>query len=284
MRSHLMHSFVAAVALAAGTAMTFVSWSGLGDKPVALAALMIIALITGARPVRIPKLKVELVVMELFLFTAMLALAPAAAPLVALASVCGAMFGPRRRPFSIRTVFNIASFVLSAALATLVFESMLASGNPTPAAYGLPLAAAGLVFFLTNTGLAGIVISLHGSDSFFRVWGRSCALTAAPTVTGAVLAVGFASLLIATGPAVLIAGLVVSLPLTAYDRQQALRAEQLGTPSSGGAGDEPSTSADGPMSQVGVVMTATARMVPPDKDRAGDSRKEERAPTPTTSD
>ena len=198
---------------------------GLGDHLATLGVLLVVSALVGARPVRIPGVHFQLVIVELFVFCALLTLPPVAAPLIAFVAVAGALFGPRRRPLSMKTAFNLGAVPVSAALAAITF-GRLAGEAGNLAASAIALFSAAVVFYLVNTLLAAIVISIQSERAFPMVWLRAGSCSAVSSVSSVVLAFGLVALVGAFGPGVLVAGLVASLPLYDHDRMQRARLEE----------------------------------------------------------
>lgn len=214
----MMQAYVAAVDLAALVLLAIFPATGLKEAPGTLALLVILVAILGLRPARIRSLKIQVAALDLFILSALLMLDPLAAPLVALAGVLGAVFGPGRRPFSIRAVFNLGVVPLSASLAALTYVRLIGDPTDPNAAYAIPLVAATAVYFLVNTVLAALAVSLETKRNPFLVWTGFGPWNGVSTLTSMVMAIGMFVLMDVFGPFVLLIGLIISIPILAQGR------------------------------------------------------------------
>jgi hypothetical protein len=148
---------------------------------------------------------------------------PLAAPLVALASVAGAELGPRRRPFSIRTLFNLGAVPLSMSMAAFVFIGV--GGEPgSPTSSILPLLVAAVVYPLANLALAAAAIRLETGRGWFGVCRQSISCVLVSSLSSALLGTGLLLVLMETGPVGLVVGVVPAVPIAAYLRSSLKRA------------------------------------------------------------
>lgn len=175
------------------------------------------------RPVRIRSLKIQVAALDLFILSALIMLDPLAAPLVALVGVIGAVFGPGRRPFSIRAAFNLGVVPLSASLAALTYVRLIGDPISQTAGYAIPLVAATAVYFLVNTVLAALAVSMETKKNLFSIWLGFGPWNGVSTLASMVMAIGMVVLVDAFGPFVLLIGLIISIPILAQGRLREAR-------------------------------------------------------------
>ena len=214
----MITAYVAVVDLAALALLALCPATRLKDSPAVLALLLVLVAVLGMRPVRIRSLKIQVAALDLFILSALIMLDPMAAPLVALVGVLGAVFGPGRRPFSIRTAFNLGVVPLSASLAALTYVRLIGDAIDPIAGYAIPLVAATAVYFLVNTVLAALAVSLETKNNLFTVWLGFGPWNGVSTLASMVMAIGLVVLVDAFGPFVLLIGLILSIPILAQGR------------------------------------------------------------------
>ena len=191
---------VDACALAALAAGASTGWA-VDNYVFALVAAL--ALLAGSRPVRFARFKTELTATHPFVLLAVAALGPLEAMLVGLIGLTGVILRPGRRPNPLRTAFNLGAVVLASAAAALAF--LLAGGRTGGTFWSsfAPLAAATAIYFLVNTGLVTLAISLQQRTPFLEVWRESFQWTTVSYFTGLTLAAGMLAALQSWGPWVL---------------------------------------------------------------------------------
>jgi len=199
-----------------------------------LATLIALA---GATPVRLPGVKGSVSATDPFVFTALAAYGPLSACLVASAGVIGASVGRGARQRPEKIAFNLGNVVLSSALASLVY--LAAEGVPGAVLRDQigPLMAAVTIYFLVNTGLVVIAISLDTGGPLAATWRESVLWMAVSTYAGLPLAAGLLYLLDLAGPRALALGVPPCWLLAAFyhshrqrqeeQRQRILRVEDL---------------------------------------------------------
>ena len=194
----------------------------------ALTILLLAALgaMAGARPVRISALGTEVAATHPFVFCALGVGGAAAAGLVAFAGVGGAVAAERRRHKGMHLAFNLGAVALATAAAAWAF--LLAGGRPGESTLTLlwPLTAAAAVYFIANTGLVAVVISVEKGEPVSATWQRSFRWTTAAYFTGLSLAVALLLLLRTLGPWGLALGVPPSWLLAAFYRAYKDRQEE----------------------------------------------------------
>ena len=200
MKRNLLGAFVLTVATGAVLVLVALPREGLVEHPWTVLLLASLAALVGGRPVRIPKLKTEVIATHPFVFCSLAAFGPLAAVLTSLMGVLGATAGRQERPKMIRLVFNVGAVVLSTALAHLAF--LFLGGTPGAGAVDLilPLTGATLAYFLGNTGLVAVDIALEKNRGLLATWLGSFRWTTVSFFTGLTLAVGLLIVLEVLGP------------------------------------------------------------------------------------
>jgi signal transduction histidine kinase/CheY-like chemotaxis protein len=212
-------------------ALAVVSFIALFDQRVAdpwsgtflLATLIALA---GATPVRVPGIRSSVTVTEPFILTALAAYGPLPACLVALVGVLGSLLGRGSRGKPLNIAFNFGNVVLSTAVASSVY---LVVGGTAGTAFGgqaFPLVVATTVFFLVNTGLVSVAISLDTGRRFGTTWRATSLWMAVSTYAGLPIAAGLLYLLEVAGPSGLALGVPPCWLLAAFYRSHRQRQEQ----------------------------------------------------------
>jgi hypothetical protein len=183
------------VQVAAAVLLALTPSFDLGDRPVAGLLLIGMAALAGARPVRIPSLRVNLTAAHPFVFCALAAVGPLAAVLASLAGVLGAAFGRSIVPASRHFLFNLGSAVLCAGSAWGVFAALGGSAGGELTAIIGPLIAAALAYFVLNTGLLTVAVSLERNRGLLATWRCSCRWTFVPFIAGLTLAIAMLALI-----------------------------------------------------------------------------------------
>jgi hypothetical protein len=221
-RSGALKAFVAGTVVAAFVSIALLPAAGLFEQPLTLALFVALAAAVGTRSVRMPNLRMQVTASDIFVFCALVAMVPMAAPLVALASVAGAEMRRGRRPFSIRTLFNLAAVPLSMSVAAFVFIGVGGeSGNPTR--FILPLLAAAVVYPVVNIALAAAAIRLETGRSWSTICKQSISCVLVSSLTSALLGAGLLLVLLEIGPWGLVIGVVPAVPIAAYLRSHLQR-------------------------------------------------------------
>jgi putative nucleotidyltransferase with HDIG domain len=136
--------------------------------------------VSGSFAVRVPKIPATIYVSEAFFFT--LVLLFGGGPAAVCMAIDGLLISVRRRnrePY--RIAFNIAEPTVSVMVAAKVFfllyngeplAEVTATGVALPGVAGLlvPVAAMAGVYFLMNSGLTAIAVSLETGQSPYKVW------------------------------------------------------------------------------------------------------------------
>jgi hypothetical protein len=99
------------------------------------------------------------------------------------AALIQSLWKPRKRPAAIQVLFNISTIAVSVAASFLVSHALVQGTNLL-----VLLVVAVCAYFVLNTGLISLVLSLTGGKSFSEVW-RQCYLWSFPYyLVGAVIA------------------------------------------------------------------------------------------------
>ena len=228
MRSGVLKTYVGLVDAAALLALFLVPHDGLGRRPGTLLTLLVLSLLIGLKPVRVPALRIQIVALDLFVLCALITLAPLAAPLVALVAVASAVLGPGRRPLSMRTAFNLGVIPLSASAAALTYGRFVTETMSMVERHAVPLLAATAAYFVVNTALTAVAIALDTRRNVFAVWWGYALWNGASTFACMLMALGLAVMMTALGPAVLVLGLVAVLPILAQGKLKAMEAATAG--------------------------------------------------------
>ena len=192
----LLRAYVTTAILAALGLTLFLVPGGLGGKPLTLAVMITMATLAGARPVRIPRMRHEITATHPFIFATLVVLGPLASVLVAISGVVGAALGRRGRlPSPTRFGFNLAAVTLSTLAAGWVFRLTGGIAGLALVALMVPLVAATTAYFLANTGLVAIAISIEKSMPFFATWRNSFLYTLVSYFSGMTLAVAMLAVL-----------------------------------------------------------------------------------------
>jgi signal transduction histidine kinase len=196
----LLRAYIGAVA-ALALASTWTAWTARAvADPAATVLVAALAALAGSRPVFIPAFRSSFTATHPFVFLALAGLGPFEAVLVAAAGVAGLLFGKRRPKVGYRFAFNVASVMLTTALASWAYGR--AGGVPGGAllAEFWPLTAAAAAYFLANTGLLSVAISLERGSSVLAVWREGFLWSAASYFAGLTLATVLLALFEAFGP------------------------------------------------------------------------------------
>jgi hypothetical protein len=219
-QSRCLLPFIVAVNAAALASIVLLGVERVVDRPLTLLALLALAAIVSTRPINLPIPGLKIVASDVFMLFALLALAPAAAPLVALASVLGVTATRGVRFLSIKTAFNAGALPLSMAAGAGAFIAMGGShASPLPAV--VPLLAATLAYALTNVVLTATVIHLKSGTSLLEICRQSVVLAVVSSVTSALLGTGMLLVVSSVGLPGLLLTLIPLVPLQHYHRAYA---------------------------------------------------------------
>jgi signal transduction histidine kinase/ActR/RegA family two-component response regulator len=203
MLSRPVQLYVALVCAAAAAAViASASLLGHGPQGSAGATLVVIALagLAGSRPVRIESLRTELVASHPLVLCALAHGGPLAGMLSAIAGLSGTALRQGRKPLSLRLAFNLASVVLTTLTASWAFRALGGElGGPLLASFP-PLVGATVAYFVVNTGLVTLVISLERDQPPLEVWRSNIQWTAISFFAGLTLAACLLLVLERVGP------------------------------------------------------------------------------------
>jgi diguanylate cyclase (GGDEF)-like protein/putative nucleotidyltransferase with HDIG domain len=144
------------------------------DQPILFLALLALSTATAALKVTLPLTTggSTMSVSYAVDFASLLALGPDATMIVAAASAFSQChLNKKERSPLHRTLFNIASLVVTVQGAGLAFRALSFSGPADPmAAIARPLVGAATVYFLLNTGLVATAIALSSRERITTIW------------------------------------------------------------------------------------------------------------------
>ncbi len=163
-----------AIVLAAGTgtiALAFGHWRS--DDPVRFAVFILLFAIAATLKGRVPGITGTF--SPVFFFS-LLGSAILSFPELAIASALGGIvqctLKQTRRPSLIQVCFNAANLVLSTATGFVFIQRLLPGLNQQPQLLCFLLGAA--VFYVVNTGLVSVVLTLFERGSLTRIWNHWC--------------------------------------------------------------------------------------------------------------
>ncbi len=176
--------------------------------PYTVSFLLILAAVTGVRPIRIPAIRTEVSASDPFVFTAIAYVGGLPAVGASVLAVLGAAVIRRPAPRPEKLLFNLGAVLLatSSAAATFLNTGGVVGGKSLQQVG--PLVCAATVYFVVNTLLVAMVIKVDSGEPFFKTWMRSGLWTSLSTYTGLTLAVGLLLLLEWVGPV----GLALGIP------------------------------------------------------------------------
>jgi signal transduction histidine kinase/CheY-like chemotaxis protein len=207
-RSRRVKAFIVAVDVVAVLAILTLPMGEFTRNPVALFLLCSLALVSGSRPIRIPKLRTEISASDPFVYTAIAVLGGLPAVVANVCAILGAALLRRPRPKLDKILFNLGSLSLTTVAGYWVFRLCGGAVGEPFATLILPLAAGTTVYFLLNTVLVTSVITLDQGGSFVVNWRQSGLWTGISTYTGLTLAGCLLLILDFLGPG----GLVLGVP------------------------------------------------------------------------
>jgi len=212
-------AYVIAVFVAGLAGTLLLSPDGLRQEWLIFLALLVLAALSGSRAVRIPRLRVQLTAADMFTFCAIATLAPMAAPVVAMAGVLGAQFGPDRQPLSKKTIFNLGAVMLAASGAAWCYGFLLGSDGSGVAMATPYLLATGAIYLALNLILVAVAVALENKSKALNVFSVTAPKACVACFASLVLALGLVLVVEAVGPGALVLGLFGTAPLLAYFRE-----------------------------------------------------------------
>ncbi len=208
-------SWTCVVAAAAIAAAAMLPSDGLLDSWTVLAAFCALAALSGGRTVRIPGLNVQASVSDLYVFGSLFALPALAAPLVALAGTAGSVFGPARRPLSIRTLYNLAAIPLSVAAAASAFNA-IAGDSPSKAVLVVAGFVAAVIYHTANVGLVAAAIRLETGRTMWKTFASVGTWSGVACLVSLIAGAGLYFAMEGVGLIGLVPGLSVALPMSTF--------------------------------------------------------------------
>jgi hypothetical protein len=218
-KSKALRGYVLLVGLAALASYAAAPGGTFGDPATVLLLLGLTAL-AGARPVRIPSLRVEFVGTHPFVLCTLAVLGARPAMLAALAGVLGAALVRERQAHPLRMSFNLAAVPLSTAAAAQVFVAFGGSTATTLPNMLAPLAAATTSYFVANSALVSIAVTMERGLSFGEVWRESFLWTVTSYLTGFSVAVALLLVFRTIGPWALVLGVPPAWLFAGFYRAQ----------------------------------------------------------------
>jgi diguanylate cyclase (GGDEF)-like protein/putative nucleotidyltransferase with HDIG domain len=184
-------AYVALVVLTGAAALMAAALQVRLDHPGLFALLLALAVATSAAKIELPlgRSNSNLSLSHAINFWALLALGPAQTVCIATASgwaQCTLRTGGRN-PMH-RTVFSIASLIVTVSLASLPLNALMGSGPSTVASLLRTAAVVAPLYFFLNTALVACAIALSTRQSFGRIWHRNFLWSAPSYLAGAGLA------------------------------------------------------------------------------------------------
>jgi hypothetical protein len=166
----------------------------------ALAVLMVLAGLAGARPVRFVGRGDEITATHAAIICALAILGPLPALVTAAAGLFTTLgFHHGRRPRLIRIVFNCAGILLSTAVSAHLFLALGGIPGDLRTMLLWPLFGATTIYFFLNTGLVAVAVAIERGRSVRQVW-DGLTWTAASYFTGVILALGLVAAYDYQGP------------------------------------------------------------------------------------
>ena len=169
--SYAIRQFVGVVAVAglAVVVQAIATFPPTGSR-LYMGALAVLTLLSGRLTIKVPGRAASVSVSEVFVFAAVLLFGPAVATLiVALDGACASLAQTDRRLY--RALFNVAEPALSVWAAGHAYVLIaLHSGPPTPGAEFLATLAMTITYFVSNTCLTAVAVSIESGAAFDDVW------------------------------------------------------------------------------------------------------------------
>ena len=151
--------------------------------------LALAAIVAGCRPVRIPRLRIDMVPIHPFLLLALALEGGGAAVIVGLTGVLGAAAARTPPPKMLRLAFNLVTTAMAAWAASWVAYRLGGRVDAPASTWTWPLAGATVTYFFASTGLVATAIAIEKREGFFATWNRSLRWTALPYFAGFTIAI-----------------------------------------------------------------------------------------------
>jgi len=161
-------------------------WSGLDARKTLL--LVAAASIVACRPVRISRLRIELVAFHPFLLMAIAISGARAAALTAMCGLLVAALARRPLPPTIRLLFNLGTVTIATISAGAVFVGLGGAPREDLSRTVWPLVGAGATFFLVSTVLVAVAIAMERGQGVLASWRASLGWTVWSNVAGVTIA------------------------------------------------------------------------------------------------
>jgi diguanylate cyclase (GGDEF)-like protein/PAS domain S-box-containing protein len=188
----------ALVATATAISVRFVEWPDPSKIP-EFVVLLVLSIVTSALKLPLPTIKNRTTMSASFVidFTSLLVFgAHATMPIAAAGALSQSLFGGARRNPLHRTLFNVACFIVTIAATGAVYRTFGGSTGhlawPTAVS---PLIAAVMAYFLVNSGLIALVVSLSTAQPVLRVWHQNFLWSGPNYFIGAMAGAVFAALI-----------------------------------------------------------------------------------------
>jgi signal transduction histidine kinase len=188
--------------------VAFLPRPDLSQDPYALMLILVLALVAGARPIRIPAIRTEVSASDPFVFTAVAYVGGIPAVAASVLAVLGAAAVRQPKPKPDKLLFNIGSVLLATACASLTFAAVGGQVGGKGLEQIGPLILGATAYFFVNTLLVAMVIRIDTGNPFLATWFKSGLWTGLSTYTGLTLAVCLLMLLNVMGPI----GLALGIP------------------------------------------------------------------------
>jgi signal transduction histidine kinase/ActR/RegA family two-component response regulator len=193
--------FIGAICCAAAAVLAVLYAAGYRNEPESALLLMILGLVVGVRPIRIPALRTEVSASDPFVFTAIAYIGGFPAACVNILAVLGAALLRSPRPKVEKLAFNVGALVLCTGAGYGVYRLLGGvPGGPLVDQF-IPLTLGATAYFVVNTGLVTAVITVdHGGDDFLSIWAKSGLWTGVSAYVGLTLAGCLLLILQVVGP------------------------------------------------------------------------------------
>jgi len=181
--------FVGTVVVAGVLALGLLRWPSLSRDPWTPLLLILMAVLTGARRIRISSLKTSLTGADPLILCALAVVGPAAAVAVGLSGATAAQVGKKSASRGIKVAFNLGAVTVSTVAGAGAFLAL--GGVPGEPVLTLvwPLAAATAAYFVLNTVLVACAIAMEKRQAVFFTWRESFQWTAVSSFASLSLAV-----------------------------------------------------------------------------------------------
>lgn len=181
------------------------------------------AILASCRPVRIARLRIDLVPFHPFLLTALVLFGIRSAALIGVVSIITAASLRNELPPAIRVVFNLGATTLATVAAGLTLQLFGVPAGSGAARLVVPLTASAVVFFLVKTALIAAAICFEVGQGYLATWRRSLRWTAVSDLAGIPVALATLATLAVSPVAALAIALAPCWLLWLYYRTTALR-------------------------------------------------------------